>query len=108
MKLQTLLGSFPLQRFVAEHYHRLPYSASGLAEPLCELGTWDSLTAILVQSSADVLVCRRNEQHGGPIPRTESEARSLVEAGYTLLVRHAERHNPRLAEIAAAFARDFA
>jgi 50S ribosomal protein L16 3-hydroxylase len=108
MNLQTLLGDFPILRFAAEHYHRLPYSASGLAQPLCELGTWDSLRAILGHDAADVLVCRRNEQHCGPKPRTEQEAKSLVEEGYTLLVRHAERHDARLADVAAAFARDFA
>jgi 50S ribosomal protein L16 3-hydroxylase len=106
--LQTLLGEFPLQRFIADHYHRLPYSAAGLARPVLELGTWDSLTAILKQDTADVLVCRRNEQSAGPQPRTMDDARRLVEEGYTLLIRHAERHDERLAAVAAAFARDFA
>src|SRR5262245_54600187 len=108
MNLQSLLGEFPLRRFVAEYYHRLPYSASGLAGPLCELGTWESLIPVLMQEAADVLVCRRNEQHAGRAPRTEEEARRLVEEGYTLLVRRAEKHDARLAELAAAFDRDFA
>jgi len=108
MDLQTLLGDFPIHRFVAEHYQRLPYSAAALAKPLCELGSWRSLTTILSQPSADTLVCRRNEQYSGPLPQTESDAQRLVNDGYTLLVRHAERHDDRLADLAAAFARDFA
>jgi 50S ribosomal protein L16 3-hydroxylase len=108
VNLQTLLGDIPIQRFVAEYYQRLPYSATGLARPLCELGTWESLTNILSQPAADTLVCRRNEQYSGPLPQTESDAQSLVSDGYTLLVRHAERHDPQLASLAAAFARDFA
>jgi hypothetical protein len=108
MNLQTLLGDVPIQQFVADFYDRLPYSAAGLAAPLCELGTWKSLTAILGQDNADVLVCRRNEQFAGPLPRTANDAMRLVDDGYTLLVRHAERHDPRLAEVAAAFSRDFA
>jgi ribosomal protein L16 Arg81 hydroxylase len=108
MDLQTLLGEFPIQRFVAEHYQRLPYSAAALAKPLCELGTWRSLTTILSQPSADTLVCRRNEQYAGRLPQTESDAQRLVNDGYTLLVRHAECHDDRLADLAAAFARDFA
>jgi 50S ribosomal protein L16 3-hydroxylase len=108
VNLQTLLGDFAIQQFVADYYHRLPYSAAGLARPLCELGTWESLTSILSRDSADVLVCRRNEQFAGPLPRTADDAMRLVDAGYTLLVRHAEWHDPRLAEVAAAFARNFA
>jgi len=108
MNLQTLLGEVRIRQFVAEYYHKLPYSAAGLAQPLCELGTWDSLTAVLAQDAADVLICRRNEQYVGSAPRTEADARLLVDEGYTLLVRHAERHDLRLAELAAAFERDFA
>jgi ribosomal protein L16 Arg81 hydroxylase len=107
MDLQSLLGDFPLPRFVADYYHKLPYSASGLAAPLLALGTFDSLLAVLAQDSADVLVCRRNEQWAGDIPRTDAAANELLAQGYTLLVRHAERHDPRLAELAAALARDF-
>jgi 50S ribosomal protein L16 3-hydroxylase len=108
MNLQTLLGDVPIARFVADYYHRLPYSSAGSAAPLCELGTWESLTAILSRDDADVLVCRRNEQAAGTTPRTAEEARVLVADGYTLLVRHAERHDLRLADVAAEFARDFA
>jgi 50S ribosomal protein L16 3-hydroxylase len=108
MDLQTLLGDYPIQRFVAEYFQRLPYSAAALAKPLCELGTWDALAAILSQPNADTLVCRQNEQHAGPLPRTEPEAQALVADGYTLLIRHAERHDERLAKLAAAFARAFA
>src|SRR6267142_1720654 len=108
MNLRALLGDFPLSQFVAGYFHRLPYSGAGLAGPLCELGAWDSLTAILAHDAADVLACRRNEQFAGPTPRTPDEAGQLVDDGYTLLVRHAERHDERLAAVAAAFTRDFA
>ncbi len=108
VNLQTLLGEFPIQRFVADYYQRLPYSAAGLARPLCELGTWESLTRILSEPSADTLVCRRNEQFPGPLPQTESDAQRLVNEGYTLLVRHAERNNEQLAQLAAGFEGHFA
>src|SRR5438552_17463623 len=97
MTLQALLGDIPRQRFVADYFHRLPYSAAGLAKPLCELGTWESLTAILASENADVLICRRNEQSDGPRPRSANDARRAVDEGFTLLVRHAERHDQRLA-----------
>jgi 50S ribosomal protein L16 3-hydroxylase len=108
MDLQTLLGSVPLKRFVADYFQRLPYSAAGLAQPLCELGTWAALTQILAHDTTDVLVCRRNDQHSGAPPQTADEAQRLTDEGYTLLVRHAERHDAKLAQLAAAFERDFA
>jgi len=108
MNLKTLLGERPANDFVREYYHRLPYSAAGLARSLCELGTWESLTAVLTHDEADVLVCRRNEQSAGPRPQTIAAARRLVDDGFTLLVRHAEKHDGRLASLAAAFERDFA
>jgi 50S ribosomal protein L16 3-hydroxylase len=108
VNLQTLLGDCSLQRFIAEHYQRLPYSAAGLAGPCCELGTWQVLLQIIANPQADILVCRRNEQSTGQLPRSEQDVRRLLDEGYTLLVRHAERHDGRLAELATAFADDFA
>ena len=108
MNLQTLLGENSIRAFVADYYHRLPYSAAGHATCLCKLGTWGLLASILTQESADVLVCRRNEPYSGPTPSNEPDAKRLVEDGFTLLIRHAERHDEHLAAVAAAFARDFA
>lgn len=108
MTLQALLGDLSLAPFVADYYQRLPYSAAGFASPLCELGTWDALIAVLAREGADVLVCRQNERYSGDVPRSDEAARRLIDDGYTLLVRHAERHDERLAKLAAAFAADFA
>jgi len=108
MDLQPLFGDFPIERFVEEYYHHLPYSAAGLAAPLLPLGDWNALLEILAQESSDVLVCRRNEQWRGAPPRSAAQATDLLNQGHTLLVRHAERHDERLAEVAAAFACNFA
>jgi ribosomal protein L16 Arg81 hydroxylase len=108
MNLQTLLGEHSPAQFVADYYQRLPYSAAGMAAPLCELGTWEAMASLLENAAADVLVCRRNEQHAGPRPESAEQARRLVDDGFTLLVRHAERHDFRLASVAAAFEADFA
>jgi ribosomal protein L16 Arg81 hydroxylase len=108
VNLQTLLGDIPLQKFVADYYQRLPYSSAGNARPLTEVANWDLLTRIIASEQADVLVCRRNEQYAGEMPSTMDAAKRLVDEGYTLLVRHAEQHDERLANLATAFARDFA
>ena len=39
MNLQSLLGDVPVQRFVADHFQRLPYSAAGLAA--ATVRAWD-------------------------------------------------------------------
>lgn len=108
MNFQSLLGDLPLAQFVADYYQRLPYSSPGGARYLCDAGSWESLRGILSQQHADCLVCRQNERYPGPPPRSEDEARGLVDQGYTLLVRHAERHDERLARLAAKFVADFA
>jgi ribosomal protein L16 Arg81 hydroxylase len=108
MSLQLLFGDLSLHQFVAEYFQRLPYSAAGQAASLGELGSWESLVGILQAEDADVLVCRRSEQYGGAVPRGTEEAQKLVEEGYTLLVRHAERHDPRLAALASEFEAAFA
>jgi ribosomal protein L16 Arg81 hydroxylase len=108
VNLQTLLGDVSIQQFVADYYQRLPYSAEGSARSLNEVANWELLTRIITHEQADILVCRQNEQCSGEIPRTSDAAKRFVDEGYTLLVRHAEQHDEKLANLAASFARDFA
>jgi 50S ribosomal protein L16 3-hydroxylase len=108
MDLQSLLGDLPLSQFVAEYYQRLPFSQAQCAAPICELGNWQTLASLIADDTSDVLVCRRNEQRAGQRPRTLNEARQLVDVGCTLFIRHTERHDERLAAVAAAFERAFA
>lgn len=107
MNVQTLLGDRSLASFVAEFYQRLPYSAAAGGQPFSALGTWESLASLLGAPEADVVVCRQNSLYPGRPPQTREAAEQLVNEGYTLLVRHAEKHDPRLADLAAAFTRDF-
>ena len=102
-----LLGDVPRSRFVADYYYRLPYSAQSPAD-LAALLNWPAVAKMLAADAADVLICRRNERWSGAPPRTAEAAEQLIKEGYTLLVRHAERQDPRLAELAASFERDFA
>src|SRR5690606_2622412 len=52
---------------------------------------------------ADVLIVRSGERWSEERRPTAGEARSLFAEGYTLLVRHAERHDPALAKLAVEF-----
>ncbi|MCA9163711.1 MAG: hypothetical protein KDA55_04550 [Planctomycetales bacterium] len=105
MNLQQLLGDQPASKFVEEHYQRLPFSMTGTARPCCELGTWESLGAILAGDNPDVMVVRRGQQYDGPDPADSDSARRLADDGFTILIRHAERHDARIAELARSFQR---
>jgi ribosomal protein L16 Arg81 hydroxylase len=107
MSLRRLLGE-QTAPFIEQFYTKLPYSRSGTAAELCELGCWDVLVAALQAPDADSMVVRRNQRYEGPPPKNQEEAQRLVAEGYTLLVKHAERHDGRLAELARGFAADFA
>jgi ribosomal protein L16 Arg81 hydroxylase len=76
------------------------------ARELSPLGTWSTLAELLRYPGVDLMVVRDGRRYDGPDPKTLAEARTLSDEGYTILVRHAERIHPRLAEIAAAFGRD--
>lgn len=107
MNLQTLLGEMPKSKFVAEYYHRLPYALTGAARSVCRLGSWEVLGEILGQNGVDVMVVRDGQQYAGADPRTLQEAKTLSGEGYTILVRHAERHHAQLNKLAAGFQNDF-
>jgi 50S ribosomal protein L16 3-hydroxylase len=107
MNLQSLLGRVPVDRFVAEYYQRLPYSGAVDPAHLREWSDWEMLLEILNDKRADVVVCRRNSRMDDR-PQDSADAQRLLDAGATILVRHAERHQPRLAAVATAFAREFA
>lgn len=108
MDITQLFAPLTPPQFVEQHYQKLPHSGQGAAAPLCPLGQWETLQEILDSDAADVMVVRESQRYAGEPPRDRAAAERLVAEGYTLLVRHAERQHPGLAELAAAFERLFA
>lgn len=108
MNLQAWLGETPQQTFLEQHFYRQAYSGPCVSRAAIALGSWETLATVLSVPAADVMVVRRNEQYQGAAPSSLDSAQALVAEGYTLLVRHAERHHAPLAELASGFARDFA
>jgi ribosomal protein L16 Arg81 hydroxylase len=107
MSLRQLLGD-AVPSFIDQFYTKLPHSQAGSAAALCELGSWDVLAKALSAPNTDTMVVRRNQRYEGPQPQNAADAQRLVAGGYTLLVKHAERHDERLAELAHGFAADLA
>lgn len=108
MALEQLLGERSAAEFLEEHLFRLPYAQAGGARSLAQFGDWETASRILAEPAADALIVRQGRRWEGPRPTTPEGWRELHDAGYTLLVRHAERHHPELAALAAGFLRDFA
>lgn len=107
MILQHLLGGTDSEAFLDDVFLRQPFARAGGAERVREFGEFERIEEIIAQPQADVLVCRQGRRWDEDRPLRPGEARELFQAGYTLLVRHAERHDAGLAELAAAFRRDF-
>src|SRR5439155_9879351 len=108
MALAQLLGPVPTAVFLEEYYLKLPFARPGGCAHLLGLGAWGAVEEILAHPGADVLARRGGTPWGGAGPPTPSEARELLAAGYTVGVRHAERHHPGLRALADGFRRDFA
>lgn len=106
MSVQRLLGE-RCGEFVSQYYQKLPFSQSGGCD-FCHLGQWPMLGEIFGQADADVMVVRQGQQRQGALPQSAEQAQRLCEEGYTILVRHAEKHDARLAELAAGFEADLA
>jgi ribosomal protein L16 Arg81 hydroxylase len=105
--IERLLGGVANETFLREYFLRMPFSLPHAADQFRELGSWSTVERLLERPDADVLVVgqgRRWEENRTP---SYEEAQALFRDGYTLLVRHAEKEDPKLAELAAGFARDF-
>jgi ribosomal protein L16 Arg81 hydroxylase len=105
MDIQTVFGNLAVSKFVEEHLHRAPLALAGSAESVRSLGSWDALGGMLACAEADVLLVRGGEPYQGQVPADVAEVLTLCDKGYTLRVRHAERHHVGVAELAEAFER---
>jgi ribosomal protein L16 Arg81 hydroxylase len=107
MALDELLGDVPRSRFMEDHFFKQPFARPGGCKQFTALGSWQALESILTQPGVDCLAGKEGRRWDGPLPPSPAEARRLVGDGYTLGVRHAERHYAGLSELAAGFHRDF-
>lgn len=105
--LQQLLGDVPKVEFVRDFLHKQAFSRAGVPTALMALGTWDSFSQIAVATGADLMVVRQGERYSGERPTSLEQLQTLCDEGYTVLIRHAERHNQALEAVANDFARDF-
>lgn len=105
--LESLLVKRTKSEFLENYFLRLPYAEPTGARGVSQRGGWEIIGGLLASPEADVMVVKAGQRW--PEPRTPSleEAKSLFDEGYTLLVRHAERHDAELKHLAQGFAQEF-
>jgi 50S ribosomal protein L16 3-hydroxylase len=103
MTIQDVFGDFLVSRFIDEYLHRLPFALCGAAQTACQLGSWDAIASMLGDPELDLMLARDGAKYIDAPPREAEELLRLSQSGWTVLVRHAERHSDALATLAAAF-----
>lgn len=107
MALKQLLGDIPLSTFLDEHFLKIPFALAGGCRELVELGSWQVLEHLLAQPGADVIAGKASGEQAKITPASAADAQSLIDQGYTIGVRQAQRHHAGLAALAADFQADF-
>jgi ribosomal protein L16 Arg81 hydroxylase len=101
---------FPGDRFaefVSLHFLKSPLAVPGGCASLIEYATWETLGKLLADDMSDVVVGAGGEQAAVETPRSLDAANSILDAGWTIGIRHAQRCDDRLAALAAAFRETF-
>lgn len=107
MRIEDVFGAFRLNEFIEAHLHRLPLALAGSAGTLCSVGSWDVLERIVVQPQCDLLIIRRGEQLQNHQLADATRLCDVVSRGYTVRVRHAERHDADIKSLAMLFEATF-
>ena len=106
--LEQLLGEIPVPQFLSEYYLRLPFALRGGCHFARGLADSTVLDRLLQMDNTDIIVGRGGSQYGGSTPRSLAEAASVLDQGYTIGIRGAQRYDTAIAALAAGFAKEFA
>lgn len=107
MILQQLLGKIPAATFLEETFYRSPFALAGGCRNVIEWDARATCERLLPQDGLDLLVTREGHPWDGPPVNSAEVGRAALADGYTLCLRHADRHDPALAKLAADFQADF-
>ena len=107
MAIEELLAGISPAEFVANYLYKLPLAMRGSAQQFVSLGSWNTIANLLTRPEVDLLLARGGKPYEGPRPQTLAAAKELHDCGYTVLVRHAERHDSGIAELGRSFHEDF-
>lgn len=102
MMIEQFLGDTPFAKFVEEYYLKLPFARSSGCTQVQELGTWTVIERLLGHAEVDAIAGRAGARWPGDKIVPEN-ARQIVAEGYTIGIRHVQRHDSALAALAAEF-----
>lgn len=105
--LQNLLGGVPTEQFLNKHFTRLPYSQPGKATPYKNLLSWNVVENIIREGKSVLRVVKDGKMVSDYVKLSMEEVKKHHSEGRTLLVRYAEKSDPKLKELADDFARSF-
>lgn len=105
--LQQLISPMTLKEFSEKHLFRAPFASPFQASQFKDLISWPLLWEIFQTEHKDCWLPKHGQLPPDPALQTGKltfdQARKGYEEGRTVLVRHAEKAHPVLAEIAADF-----
>jgi ribosomal protein L16 Arg81 hydroxylase len=103
--LTDWLAPDDLDWFRRTHFHRAPFARPGVARAAIPVLDWDTVDRVLRRPEPlDLMTVSSGQLHEVPRPRSVAEARALMQAGISVVVRGAERHDPGLRAVAEQFA----
>jgi 50S ribosomal protein L16 3-hydroxylase len=103
MNARDLFGGFGLDRFIAEHLHRLPLALPNVAQGIQQYGSWNTLGTLLAAPSVEGMVVKDGQRHDDTLPTNLETAQRLCDEGCTIVLRHTERNDDGIAGLADAF-----
>jgi len=90
--------------FMRNHFQTAPFARPGAARDAVPVLDWQTLDRVLGSGQPlDVMTVRAGALQEVAIPRSLEDARALMRAGVSVVVRGAERHDPQLRALADGF-----
>jgi len=103
--LTDWLAPDDLDWFRRTHFQRAPFARPAAARAAIPVLDWDTIDRVLGSPEPlDVMTVTGGRLQEVPRPRSVAEVRALMQAGISVVVRGAERHDPGLRAVAEGFA----
>jgi ribosomal protein L16 Arg81 hydroxylase len=106
--LERLFQPVSAAGFVDRYFHQLPLAVPHAATELCSLATLDTLRGIAAHPESKILRSRHGQWWSEDARPTYEELIQSLNDGWTIFVRHAEKYDAGLAQLAAEFQQAFA
>lgn len=99
--LEELLGQISPAAFLEQHYLKLPLARSTSDASWIGSANWAAAERLFQHPQADILIGRRGEQP--PDGTRPGSIREVLDSGYTVGLRHVDRYDAELTELAKQF-----